>query len=553
MVNLKELHKQLKPVDAVTTADKSPARPVEYEQKETNKDIQSLEQVLSKLPSKVIELISQEDRGSFESRSERDLKLIGDLKKHGLSFQTIEQIFMNYPCGVKAREKTNLKDYLGRTFIKAKPLYSKQYKKTGNSFNTMEFIDQFLEQRPVRMVYRDMKFWEYNGKYYESIDKEILKKDIYNFMGRDLSKNRLDSIYMLLKIHLNDPSILNPNDQLNFENGVFDMKTKQLLQHSSDWFIISMYPFEYNPKACCPNYKKFLKYTLGDDSKLLAFDQEWLGYMLTFDTSQQCYRINMGEGANGKSTHYRVMMAIVGKEYYHNGMLSMIWSPREAHILSGKKVLFAEELNYLGQVNSARLKEAVDGSIHCDPKWQEPFSYQNSAKFIINTNEIPNSADPTLGMARRMVIVNYDTIIPEKDRDPDYFKKYLEPELPGIMNYALEGYDHLIKQKCFTKCPASDQAVQRYMRESSPVKTFVSESCTLDPNQRVQKQELFEAFTKFCERYNFKQNFNYIRFTREMNSYCRQMNAELRTSDTIIGTQRVKTYIGIGLNHSTNY
>ncbi|MBU0710944.1 hypothetical protein KJ762_12625 [bacterium] len=553
MINLKELHKQLKPVEAATTTDKLPASPVEYEQKETEKQIQSLELVLSKLSKKVVDLISQEDRGSFESRSERDLKLMGYLKRYNIPFESVCQIFMNYPCGSKAREHTNPSDYLRRTFDKARPIKSGQYFKTGKAFNTQEFIEQFLATLKSKMLYRNLNFYEFNGTHYDLVESDRMKKSLYDFFGSELSDSRLNSILNLLKTGLMDSSVVDPFGQLNFSNGVFDMKTKTLFPQSSSWFFTSIYPFNYNPDSDCPNYKKFLKQILGDDPDLLALDQEWLGYSLTYDTSLQRFRINLGDGSNGKTTQYHVMMAIVGKENYHNGTLSMLWSEREAHILQGKKVLFTEELNYLGQVNSARLKEAVDGYIHCNPKYEEPFSFRNTAKFIVNTNELPNSADPTLGMTRRMIIVNYDTIIPEKDRDPQYYEKYLEPELAGIMNYALAGYDRLMKQKHFTKCGASDIAVQKYMRESSPVKTFVSEACILAPDQRVQKHDLFGAFIKFCDRYNIKQNFNYMRFARELNSYCRQMGTDLRTSDTLVGAQRVKTYIGIGLNHSVNY
>lgn len=552
MVKLNEFYEQIQTKEH-TAVSKSPIKPVEYKQKKTENDIQSLDLVLSKFSPNVVKLISQEDRGSFESRSERDIKLMGYLKKYKLPFHTVEQIFMNYPCGIKAREKSNPQDYLKRTFDKAEAIQSRQYFKTGKYFNTKEFIDQFLNKQAQKMLYRNLNFYEFNGKHYVLVEKDILKKEIYDFMGSDLSENRLKSIFKLLKTRLTDTSVYSPADQLNFSNGVFDMKTKMLFSHTSSWFFTSIYPFAYDPKADCPNYKQFLKQILGNDPHLHALDQEWLGNSLTLDTSLQRFRINIGDGANGKTTQCLVMMAIVGKENYHNGTLSMLWSEREAHILQGKKVLFAEELNYLGQVNSARLKEAVDGYIHCNPKYEEPFSYKNTAKFIVNTNELPNSADPTLGMARRMIIVNYNTIIPEKDRDPHYYEKYLKPELPGIMNYALEGYDRLYQQKHFTKCNASDLAVQKYMRESSPVKVFVSEACTVDPNERVQKRDLFDSFIKFCDKYNYKQNYNYIRFTRELNSYCRQMDAELRTSDTMVGAQRVKTYIGIGLNQPADY
>jgi len=150
-------------------------------------------------------------------------------------------------------------------------------------------------------------------------------------------------------------------------------------------------------------------------------------------------------------------------------------------------------------------------------------------------------------MSRRMIIIEYNHIIPEKEKNPNYFHDKLEPELSGIMNYALAGYDRVKSNKRFTDCVSANRAVHQFMLESSPVKYFVDELCIVGKGQMVIKQALFRRFLQFMEECNFKSSYSLIRFSRELMAHGRQIGVDIRSSEQAQGGYRQKVYGGIDL------
>ena len=66
--------------------------------------------------------------------------------------------------------------------------------------------------------------------------------------------------------------------------------------------------------ATCPRWVNFLGWMFGDDDDTIAFIQEWFGYCLVMDTSQQKFLMLEGPGANGKSVLLATLEALVGED-----------------------------------------------------------------------------------------------------------------------------------------------------------------------------------------------------------------------------------------------
>ena len=60
-------------------------------------------------------------------------------------------------------------------------------------------------------------------------------------------------------------------------------------------------------------------------------------------------------------------------------------------------------------------------------------------KIDITTNHKPIITGTDEGIWRRIHLVPFTVTIPEEERDENYREKYLMPELPGILNWMLEG------------------------------------------------------------------------------------------------------------------
>ena len=66
-----------------------------------------------------------------------------------------------------------------------------------------------------------------------------------------------------------------------------------------------------NAKAEAARWSVFLNEVMEGDQERIGFFQEWFGYSLIFDTSQQKFVLVEGEGANGKSVMLDVLTAML--------------------------------------------------------------------------------------------------------------------------------------------------------------------------------------------------------------------------------------------------
>src|SRR5690606_18853746 len=112
-------------------------------------------------------------------------------------------------------------------------------------------------------------------------------------------------------------------DFISVSNGILDVAKlldadrqddDYLLPHSPFWFCTSCVPYDYNPNANWPLWDAFLSKNLQDNDDQIRQLQEWFGYCLTHDTSQQKFLMMEGRGRNGKSVICAALTALLGQE-----------------------------------------------------------------------------------------------------------------------------------------------------------------------------------------------------------------------------------------------
>ena len=84
------------------------------------------------------------------------------------------------------------------------------------------------------------------------------------------------------------------------------------------------------------------------------------------------------------------------------------------------------------------------------------------AKIIFCLNEFPKTNDKSNGYFRRFLIVPFKVQIPKSKVDPKQAEKIISTELPGIMNWVLEGRKYLITQSGFTESLLCQKQLEEY-------------------------------------------------------------------------------------------
>jgi len=103
-----------------------------------------------------------------------------------------------------------------------------------------------------------------------------------------------------------------PLDVVNVQNGLLTIATGELKPHSPEFLSPVQLPVNYDPRATCPKWEKFVAETFPADGLSLAW--EIVAWLMVPDTSIQKAVLLTGEGANGKSRYLAGVQAFLGNE-----------------------------------------------------------------------------------------------------------------------------------------------------------------------------------------------------------------------------------------------
>jgi putative DNA primase/helicase len=100
----------------------------------------------------------------------------------------------------------------------------------------------------------------------------------------------------------------------NCQNGTLDLRDSKdirLRPHQPSDFISRISPAIYDPAGTCPRFMAFLN-DIVPDKEVQRFLQQWAGYSLTGDISEQKLVLFWSSGANGKSTYNDAVRFVYG-------------------------------------------------------------------------------------------------------------------------------------------------------------------------------------------------------------------------------------------------
>ena len=354
----------------------------------------------------------------------------------------------------------------------------------------------------------------YNGTFWAEIDKDEFQK----FLGEASEKmgvrwdNARDYQYrehvfkqFLSTQQLSSPPIDQNKVLINLLNGTFEVSPQgtNLRPFDSSDFITYQLPFEYDPKATAPIFEAYLNRVLPDkeSQRILA---EYLGFVFIKHGSnalkEEKALILYGSGANGKSVFFEVVTAMFGRENVSNFSLQSLTEEKGFYRakISNKLVNYASEIN--GRLEASLFKAMVSGEpVEACLKYGQPFTMTDYAKFIFNCNELPKDVEHTNAYFRRFLIIPFNVTIPTDEQDKSLHSKIIGNELSGVFNWVLNGLDRLLKQKRFSNCTASEQAVEQYKIESNSVQLFLNENeYKSNPDNYKLIKDLYPEYRAFC-------------------------------------------------------
>jgi putative DNA primase/helicase len=306
---------------------------------------------------------------------------------------------------------------------------------------------------------------------------------------------------------------------LNCANGTVDLRTGELRPHTRKDLQTKLCPTAYVPDASCPRFTQFIHAIFEGDQGLIDYLQNYLGYGLTGDVSEQSFQIWWGGGANGKTTLQNAILATLGADYAGIAPVELVMETRsDQHPtlladLLGKRLMFAAETGQGRRLNMERLKLLTGSDRIKARRMREDFwEFDPTHKLVLITNRKPEIHDPGHASWRRIRLVpftaqfldpdapeNVGKTIPDQRRIDRSVPKAILAEREGILAWMVQGC--LAWQQRGLPVPDKVRAATvEYRDEEDVIAAFLAECCATEhAERRTGATELYSAFQEWAE------------------------------------------------------
>lgn len=479
------------------------------------------------------------------NESSDDMALCCQLAQITTNPAEIQDLFFKSPHYQSKDEahikKCNRSDYMERTINNAMVFKSNHIDDSRNSYayllnyddNDIGHGEKFAAMYNEQLIYiEDDKngFW-YR---YDGISWELINNTTLIGMARELQRNfdsavrtigdearkraaralgncdKINSMIKAAQIDLiADKSIFNThNDLLAVQNGVVDLRTGQLIEPRSDYYITLKSPVAYNPEAPTPErFCRFMDEITCGDVALREYLLRVLGYCLTGETKEQAFFIFYGDGANGKSVLVnllcRILGTLTGSVAQDAFILKKSGNSKNPSLVNVKdsRIVFVSESNNGQEMDSALIKSISGGDDVLVRELYKGFVHLNQHfKIFITTNFMPaiNFADDA--MLRRTKIIRFENQFTGDKCDRDLPAK-LDTEAEGILkllvSYAVKYY-----QDGLTAYEPESISVNynRCRAESDSIFSFICDYVQQsdDDNDCIQSSVLYNYYKIYC-------------------------------------------------------
>jgi len=331
-------------------------------------------------------------------------------------------------------------------------------------------------------------------------------------------------------------------------NGLLDVGSRRLVEHTPGFFNATSVPFEYDAKAGPPRrWLSFLGELWPEDVDSIAALQEWFGYTISGRTDLHKILLLVGPTRAGKGVTARILGALVGTENVAGPTLASLNGDFGLAPLLGKTLAVVSDARLNGRAHNVverLLSISGEDTLTVNRKYREQWTGKLPTRLMLCSNELPQLGDASMAIAGRFVpLLLVRSWLGQEDHA---LELALREELPAILNWSLDGLERLASTGRFTRSLGADEAVVALQDLASPVAAFVRDRCLRDSEQEVAVDEIYRAFRLWAE------DNGHVRATKQV--FGRDLRAAipgLRVGQFGPHEDRIRVYRGLGLREET--
>jgi putative DNA primase/helicase len=282
-----------------------------------------------------------------------------------------------------------------------------------------------------------------------------------------------------------------------------DLRSGQLRPHRPSDLLTKLAPVAFDNGATCPRWERFVGQLLGGDRSVVGYVQRLIGYSLTGLANEHVLAIFHGEGANGKSTLLSTLLRLLGEYAWQAPAELLLATRNEQHPtalsdLQGRRLVVISETDSGRRLNGAQLKTLTGGDTVTSRRMRADYTnFRPTHTLMMATNHLPTPPGRDHGTWRRLKPIRCPLVVASHNMDRELGAR-LRSELPGILNWAIEGCLEW-QRRGLDEPDVISRDAEQYKRHTDPLGPFLDERCIIGDEEVVQTNDLYAAYRDWCE------------------------------------------------------
>lgn len=311
-----------------------------------------------------------------------------------------------------------------------------------------------------------------------------------------------------------------------------------------------------------PHWDKFLDSISSDhegvvDTDMVMLLQEWMGYLLTPDTSRHKMLIVVGPPRAGKGTLEHVITKMLGNRAVGTFSAESLSESFGLEALVNKTVCIAPDYRNVGKqtlITSKLLGLSADDNMNVNEKFEKNRKVSLKTRVMLFSNDAPIFSDVSGAMAARSMFIQLqNSFVGREDLE---LKAKLAGEIEGIVSWSLQGLKRLIKNNRFTEPESSMHLTQESRQNDSSLFAFLADRMVFGEEFACSKEDAYFEYTKWSELNGFGHPKNKLAFIRElttvlMDNIAHKKEFQIVSEQATVGA-RVKYLRGVGILSDQN-